>query len=142
MYPCGSAGKESTCSAGGLGSIPGLGRSPGEGRGYPLQYSGLDCTGHGVAKSRTRLSDFHFADKGTDSRVVLAGWKSFLPPAQERVQSWRGGSAVSGRPRPPHGSALCLVLPASGGPCWLMSVFLPGLHPLWASSPGASGVPS
>ena len=61
-FPCGSAGKESTCNAGDLGSIPGL--SPGEGKGYPLQYSGLensmDCMVHGVAKSRTRLSDFHF----------------------------------------------------------------------------------
>ena len=56
------AGKESTCNAGDLGSIPGLGRSPGEGKGYPLQYSGLDnsmdCTVHGVAKSQTGLSDF------------------------------------------------------------------------------------
>ena len=46
-----------------LGSIPGLGRSPGEGKGYPVQYSGLesslDYTAHGVAKSRTGLSDFH-----------------------------------------------------------------------------------
>ena len=47
-----------------LGSIPGLGRSPGEGKGYPFQYSDLeksmDCTVHGITKSRTRLSDFHF----------------------------------------------------------------------------------
>ena len=53
--PCGSAGKESTCNAGDLGSIPGLGRSPGEGKGYPLQYSGLensmDCIVHGVSQS-------------------------------------------------------------------------------------------
>ena len=52
-----------TLSAGDLGSIPGLGRSPGEGNSYPLQYSGLensmDCIVHRVAKSRTRLSDFH-----------------------------------------------------------------------------------
>jgi len=40
-FPCGSAGKESDCKAGDLGSIPGLGRSPGEKKGYPLQYSGL-----------------------------------------------------------------------------------------------------
>ena len=40
--PCGSAGKEATCSAGDLGSIPGLGRSPGEGKGYPLQYTSLE----------------------------------------------------------------------------------------------------
>ena len=61
---CGSAGKESACNAGDLGSIPGLGRSLGEGTGYPLQYSGLensmDFRVRGVAKSRTRLSDFHF----------------------------------------------------------------------------------
>jgi len=53
-FPCGSAGKESACSAGD-GLIPGLGRSPGEGKGYPLQYSSLensmDCIVHGVAKS-------------------------------------------------------------------------------------------
>ena len=59
-----SVGKESACNVGDLGSIPGLRRSPGEGQGYPLQYSGLensmDYTVHGVAKSQTRLSDFHF----------------------------------------------------------------------------------
>ena len=61
---CGSAVKESTCNAGDLGSIPGLGRSPGEGNGYPLQYPGLessvDCIVHAVAKSWTQLSNFHF----------------------------------------------------------------------------------
>ena len=41
-FPCGSAGKESACNAGDLGSIPGLGRSPGGGKGCPLQYSGLE----------------------------------------------------------------------------------------------------
>ena len=41
-FPGGSAAKESTCNVGELGSIPGLGKSPGEGKGYPLQYSGLD----------------------------------------------------------------------------------------------------
>ena len=61
-FPWGSAGKESTCIAGDLGLIPGLGRSPGEGKGYPLQYSGLenskDWIVHGVAESNTteRLS--------------------------------------------------------------------------------------
>ena len=59
-----SAGEESACNAGDLGSIPGLGRFPGEGKGYALQYSGLEnsmnCIVHGVAKSRTWLSDFHF----------------------------------------------------------------------------------
>ena len=51
-FPCGSAGKESACNAENLGSIPGLGRSAGGGKGYPLQYSGLeismDCMVHGV----------------------------------------------------------------------------------------------
>ena len=42
VFPCGSAGKESACNVGDLGLIPGLGRSPGEGKGYPLQYSGLE----------------------------------------------------------------------------------------------------
>ena len=63
-FPGGSAGKESACNEGDLGSIPGLGRSPGEGNGYPLQSSGLensmDCIVHGVAKSQRRLSDFRF----------------------------------------------------------------------------------
>ena len=55
--------KKSTCKVGDLSSIPGLGRSPGEGKGYPLQYSGIDNSmdyTHEVAKSRTRVSDFHF----------------------------------------------------------------------------------
>ena len=56
--------KESACNAGDLGSIPGFGRSLGEGKGYPLKYSGpensMDFTVHGVEKSQTQLSDFHF----------------------------------------------------------------------------------
>ena len=56
-FPCGSAGKESSCNAGDLDSILGLGRSPGEGNGYLLQYSGLensmDSIVHGVAKLDT-----------------------------------------------------------------------------------------
>ena len=63
-FPGGSAGNESACNARDLGSIPGLGRSPGERKGYPLQYSGLensmDYTVHGVTKSQIRLSDFTF----------------------------------------------------------------------------------
>ena len=62
-FPCGLAGKESICNAGDLGLIPGLGRSPGERKGYPLLYSGLDhsvdCVVHGVAMSWTLLSIFH-----------------------------------------------------------------------------------
>ena len=65
-FPGGSDGKESACNAGNPGSIPGLGRSPGEGNGYPLQYSCLKnsmdrgarwATVHGVANCRTQVSD-------------------------------------------------------------------------------------
>ena len=69
-FPGGSAGKESAHNAGDLGSVSGLGKSPGEGKGYPLQYSGveksMDCIVHGVGKNQTRLSNF-------DSHFVLAG---------------------------------------------------------------------
>ena len=81
-FPCGSAGKESACNAGDLDLIPGLGRSPGEGKGYPLQYSGLensmDCIVHGICAksvhslqicSQTWLSDFHFQAVTQDLRT-------------------------------------------------------------------------
>ena len=59
-----SAGKESARNEGDLGLIPGFRKSPGERSSYPLQYSGLentmDCIVHGVVKSQTQLSDFHF----------------------------------------------------------------------------------
>ena len=61
-FPGGSAGKESACNVGDLGLIPGLGRSPGEGKRYPLAHSGLensmDCIVHGVAE--LDITDFHF----------------------------------------------------------------------------------
>ena len=68
-FPDSSVGKESTYNAGDPCSIPGSGRSPGEGNGNPLQYSGLEnpmdrgawwATVHGVAKSQTELSNVHF----------------------------------------------------------------------------------
>ena len=62
-FPYGSAGKESAWNAGDLGSVPGLGRSSGEGNVYLIQYSGLensmDCIVNDVAKSWTWLSNFH-----------------------------------------------------------------------------------
>ena len=80
-FPGGSDGKESACNVGDLGLIPGLGRSPGEGKGYPLQYSGLensmDCIVHGVAKSQTGLSNFHFTLKPISDSV----WR--LKPSQD-----------------------------------------------------------
>ena len=70
--PCDSDGKESSRNVGGLGLIPGLGRSPGEGNSYPLQYSGpeksMDSIVHGITKSWTRLS--HFKNKSVDDILV------------------------------------------------------------------------
>ena len=61
-FPDSSVGKESAFKAEDSSSIPGSGRSPGEGKGYPLQYSALEnsmnCIVHGVVNSQTRLSDF------------------------------------------------------------------------------------
>ena len=62
-FPDNSVGKDSACNAGDPGSIPGSGRSPGKGKGYPLQYSGLensmDSVVPGVTNNQTQLSDFH-----------------------------------------------------------------------------------
>ena len=81
-FPCGSAGKESTCHVGDLGLIPGLGRSPGEGKSCPLQYSGLkdsiDCIVHGVTKSRTWLSAFHFVSRDTPKQKWLSSSSSVV----------------------------------------------------------------
>ena len=96
--PFGSAGKESACNEGDLGSIPGLGRSLGEGKGYPHQYSGLEnsmaCIVHGAAKSQTRPSDFHFHrwTQISSSLLLKVGAQilcdfRFGDP-HRRVQSW------------------------------------------------------
>ena len=90
--PCGSAGKESTYNLGDLGSFPGLGRSPGKGKGYPLQYSGLensmDFIVHGVTESHTteqlslslslsllllhcRQSFYHLSHQGSQNSSVI-----------------------------------------------------------------------
>ena len=109
--PRGSAGKESAGNVGDLGSIPGLGRSPGEGKGYPLQYSGLensmDCIVHGVAKRQTRLSNFHspsslgttvssfcglFATMPTGSLFIIPAGVSPSPPQPSCACSPRSSS--------------------------------------------------
>ena len=86
-FPCGSAGKESACNAGDLGLIPGLGRSPGEGKGYTFQYSDLENSMesiiHGVPKSRTQLNDFHFTSL---SRTVAQIVKNSPVMQETRVQ--------------------------------------------------------
>ena len=75
--PCGSADKESACIVGNLGSIPGLGRSPGERKGYPLPYSGLensiDCIQSMGLKSQTPLSNFHFTS--SVNLLLFLSWK-------------------------------------------------------------------
>ena len=71
-FPCGSADKEFTWNMGDVGPVPGLGRSPGEEKGYPIQYFGqenfMDCIVHGVTKSQTWLSDFHICKCSIDSK--------------------------------------------------------------------------
>ena len=83
-FPFGSAGKEFSYNAGDLGSIPGLGRSPGEGNGYLLQYSCLenlmDCIVHRVANSWTQLSDFHFHDHGGKGQPSYPWGSSLIHP--------------------------------------------------------------
>ena len=81
----GSAGKESACSVGNLGLIPGLRRALGEGKGYPLQYSGLEnsvsCIVLGVAKSQRQLRDFHcnWADISLFIKIGTIIVNTFLP---------------------------------------------------------------
>ena len=89
-FPGGSEGKASACNVGDPDSIPGSARSPGEGNGHPLQYSCLEnpmdrgawrATVHGVAKSRTRLSDFtftfhfHALEKEMATHSSILAWK-------------------------------------------------------------------
>ena len=72
-FPGSSVGKEFACNAEDSGSIPGFRRSSGEGKDYPLQYSGLessmDCLVQGVTRSQTQLSDFHF-------HFIFIHWKN------------------------------------------------------------------
>ena len=98
VFPCGSSGKESACNVGDLGSIPGLGRSPGERKGYPLYYSGLenfmDCIVHRIAKSQTRLSNFYFHSFSYLDRV----WEHFINfyAYIKRMLEWAGTSSCIG----------------------------------------------
>ena len=88
-FPGGSAGEEFAPNAGDLGSIPGLGRSPGEGNTYPLRYSDLenpiDSIVCGVIKSRTQLSDFHqqlrFRPSIAEGADSIPNWGTKIPHA-------------------------------------------------------------
>ena len=106
-FPGGSEGKESACSTGDLGLIPGLGRSPGEGNGYPLQYS---CLGnplnreawrapvHGVAKRQLCPSDSHFPFLSHSQQCRRGG--SFDLTLQKRI-TLRGSELRRPGPGPP-----------------------------------------
>ena len=122
----GSADKESACNAGDLDSIARLGRSHGEGKGYPLQYSGLensmDCIIRGVTKSRTRLSDFHLDFFWDD----LEG-----PP-----QLWNILTALSEAPVETDCGSSCLFAQSCLPPLpnWEISVDLKNIHNLKVES--------
>ena len=113
-FPDGSDGKESACNAGELGSIPGVGRGPGEVKGYLLQYSGLEssmgCIVHGVAKSRTRLSRLHFTSAIRRLPLWLSGKESVC-----RAGAPGEASSIPGSGRSPgmatHSSILAWRIP-------------------------------
>ena len=94
-FPYGSAGKESACSMGDLGSIPGLGRSPEEGKGYPLWYSGLenfmDCIVHGVQRLRYDWATFTHSlnwSSGLDTTSISNNRKFHRVSQFVRTVSW------------------------------------------------------
>ena len=110
--PGGSAGKESACNTGDLGSIPRLGRFPGEGNGNTLQYSvlenSMDCNKvHGVSKSRTRLSNFHFQGIGKETVTELSILDTFSlqpltsPPVSLRLSMMGLQGTTGAPPNPP-----------------------------------------
>ena len=118
-FPCGSTGgKESTCNVRDLGSIPGLGRSPGEGKGYPLQYSGLensmDYIVHGITKSQTQLSDLHFNGKWRSLSTFMGG---------SRKEHWSKLSFPSPVDQPHFVQKFSLLSVCLGWPCavWLIA---------------------
>ena len=95
-FSCGLAGEESACSVGGLGLTPGLERSPGEGKGYPFQYSRLensmDCVVHGVTTGRTRLSNFHFTSLSHFSSESPMSWE----PSWSQIHWYPAKSRIEG----------------------------------------------
>ena len=117
-FPGGSAGKESSCNAGDPGSIPGLRRSPGEGKGYPLQYSGLKNSMEWIdrlTKTRTQLSDFHFTFKKSHKErdyytlVGKAKRQLTLPRAEQQDRSSTAGEGAKWQPQ--SRTHLCCVSP-------------------------------
>ena len=84
-----STGKEYACNEGNLDLVPGLGRFPREGKGYPLQYFGLensiDYVAHGVAKSWPQLSNFHFPSKHKKKKFIGNGFLNEIRCIQEWI---------------------------------------------------------
>ena len=133
-FPCGSAGKESTCNVGDLGSIPGLGRSPGDGKGYPLQYSGLenamDYIGHRVTKSWTQLSDW------TELKLVFQSWLSYPPCYSLLISEYESEShSVESNSLWPHGPYSPWNSPGQNTGVGSLSL-LQGIFPTQGLSPG------
>ena len=118
-FPDFSVGKEYACNAGDLGLIPGLGRSTGEGKGYPLQYSSLensmDCIVHGVTESDTteQLSLSGSASRGAGDSLLVLTCLDSLSHFPRRLQIPGPAGISSPGSRPP-----CLTCPpAPGVPC-------------------------
>ena len=108
---------------GNLGSIPGLGRSPGEGNGYPLQYSGLensmDCVVHGIIKSQKRLSNFQFHFFGG---FLVAQLVKNLPAVQETRVWSQGWEDPLEKEMATHSSILAWKIPWTEEPGGLQSM--------------------
>ena len=133
LFPHSSVGKETACNAGDLRSIPGLGRSLGEGKGYLLQYSGLEnstnCIVHGVANNGTRLSDslplslFSMWDLSSPSRdwppAVVARSLNHWTTREVPALHFHRGETEAPRGKVGHNSPFC---PLSG--MWYMILVL------------------
>ena len=106
-----------------LGSIPGLGSSPGERNGYPLQYSGLensmDCVVHDITKSQKRLSDFHFHFFWG---FLVAQLVKILPAVQETWVQSQGQKDPLEKEMAPHSSILAWKIPWTEQPGGLQSM--------------------
>ena len=128
VFRYGSAGKESVCNMGDLGLIPGLGRSPGEGKCCPLQHSGLEnsmgCIDHGVAKSPTWLSDSLLLCSVSTSSPALHPLSHFLS-STALTSSWYCSSVYLPIGLPP--SPLGWELHAGGQEFSFSSLYLQNL---------------
>ena len=117
-FPGGAAGKESACNAGDLAWIPGLGRSPAEGKGSPLQCSGLespmDCRVHGVTElDTTERPSLPLSFTSVEGRV-----SSPEAPLQEETRTARGGNSVSRHSHSQDSHVLTVIGWNTGGLDW------------------------